>query len=87
MKIRFAPDEWYDHHRLQVVWFTAIVDGKRVECGVSIEALRHHFGAYHDDLLPVFRANREKIEAVAAILIMQGRFQDDGTLLIRSADL
>ena len=87
MKIKFATDEWYDHHRRKVVWFTALVDGKRVDCGISIDALRDHFGAYHDDPLPVFRANRRRIEAVAATLIMQGRFESDGTLLIRSSDL
>jgi hypothetical protein len=87
MKIRFDTDEWYDHHRRKVVWFTARVDGKRIDCGISIEALGDHFGAYHDDPLPVFRANRGRIEAAAAMLIMQGRLESDGTLLIRSADL
>jgi len=87
MKIKFATDEWYDHHRRKVVWFTASVDGKRVDCGISIEALGDHFGAYHDDPLPVFRANRKRIEAVAARLITQGRFENDGAVLVRSADL
>jgi len=45
-KIKFAPDEWYDHHRRKVVWFTASVDGKRVDCEISIEALGDHYGAY-----------------------------------------
>ena len=87
MKIKFATDEWYDHHRRQVVWFTAFVDHKQIDCGVSIDTLGEHFGAYHDDPLPVFRANRARIEAVAATLIMQGRFEKDRTILIRSADL
>ena len=87
MKITFATDEWYDHHRRKVVWFTALVDGRRVDCGISIEALRDHFGAYYDDPLPIFRTNRGRIEAVATRLITQGRFENDGTLLIRSADL
>ena len=86
-KITFAEDEWYDHHRRKVVWFTALVDGKRVDCGVSIEALGDHFGAFYDDPLPVFRANRRRIETVAATLIMQGRLESDGTLLIKGADL
>jgi hypothetical protein len=87
MKIQFATDEWYDHHRRKVVWFTAVVDDKRVDCGISIEALGEHLGAYHDDPLPVFRTYRKRIEAVAAKLIKRGRFEDDGTLLIKSADL
>jgi hypothetical protein len=87
MKITFAEDEWYEHHRRKVVWFTALVDGKRVDCGVSIEALSDHFGAFYDDPLPVFRANRRRIEAVAVNLIKQRRFEGDGTLLIKGTDL
>ena len=87
MKIEFATDEWYDHHRRKVVWFTALVDGKRVDCGISIEALGDHFGAHYDDPLPAFRTNRVRLQAAAAKLIMQRRFENDGTLLIRSADL
>ncbi len=87
IEIKFASNEWYDHHRRKVVWFTALVDSKRIDCGISIEALGDHFGAYYDDPLPAFRANRERIEAVATALIRQGRFENDGTLLIRSVDL
>jgi Protein of unknown function (DUF1488) len=85
--IRFATDEWYDHHRRKVVWFSAWIDGKRVDCGVSIEALADHFRAYHDDPLPAFRANRGRIQAVATKLIVDGRLENDGTIMIRSADL
>ena len=86
-KIKFAVDEWYDHHRRKVVWFTASADGKRIDCGISLDALANRYGAYHDDPLPVFRANRKHIETVAALLLMQGRVEKDGTVLIRSADL
>jgi hypothetical protein len=87
MKIKFHTDEWYDPHRRQVVWFTALADRKRIDCGISIEALGDHFGGYQDDPLPVFRANRAHVEAVAAALIMAGRFEKDGTVLIKRADL
>ncbi len=87
MNIEFASDEWYDHHRRKVVWFSAVVDDKCIDCGVSIEALADHFGAYHDDPLPAFRTHRERIQATATRLIMQGRFEDEGKILIRSADL
>ena len=87
IEIKFATDEWYDHHRRKIVWFTASVDGKRIDCGISIEALGDHFGAYYDDPLPAFRANRARIETVAARLIEESRFESDGTLLIRSSDL
>jgi hypothetical protein len=85
--IEFSADEWYDHHRRKVVWFSAIVDEKCLDCGISIEALADHFGAYQDDPLPAFRSNRALIQAAATKLIMERRFEDDGTIVIRSADL
>jgi hypothetical protein len=87
MMIEFSADEWYDHHRRKVVWFSAIVDDKSIDCGISIDALADHFGAYYDDPLPAFRRNRERIRAAAAKLIHERRFEDDGTILIRGADL
>jgi hypothetical protein len=87
MNIEFTADEWYDHQRRKVVWFSAIVDDKCIDCGVSIEALADHFGAYYDDPLPAFRTHRARIQQAAVKLIEQRRFEDDGTLLIRSADL
>ena len=85
--IEFAADEWYDHHRRKVVWFSAIIDDKCIDCGISIDALRDHFGAYYDDPLPAFRTNRSNIQAAATKLIMARRFEDDGKILIRSGDL
>jgi hypothetical protein len=84
--IDFAADEWYDQHRRKIVWFTAIVDEKTINCGISLEALRDHFGAYYDDPLPAFRTHRAIIQEAASRLMMQRRFEDDGTVLIRSAD-
>ncbi|HSE85162.1 MAG TPA: DUF1488 domain-containing protein [Candidatus Binatia bacterium] len=86
-EIKFAADEWYDHHRRKVVWFSAIVDDKCIDCGISIEALRDHFSAYYDDPLPAFRTHRARIQDAATKLIMQRRFEDDGKVLIRSADI
>jgi hypothetical protein len=69
LNIEFTADEWYDHHRRKVVWFSAVVDEKCIDCGVSIEALRDHFGAYVDDPLPAFRSHRSRIQEVASKLI------------------
>lgn len=87
MDIEFLPDEWYDHHRRKIVWFKAILDEKLIDCGISIEALADHFGAYYDDPLPSFRANRETIQNVTEQLLQQRRFEDDGTVIVRSADM
>jgi hypothetical protein len=85
--VDFAADEWFEPHRRKVVWFRAIVDEKCIDCGISLEALRDRFGAYYDDPLPAFRSNRARIEKAAAKLIAERRFEDDGTVLIRAADL
>ena len=85
--IEFLGDEWFDHHRRKVVWFTAVVDEKTIDCGISIKALRDHFGAYSDDPLSAFTSNRVLIQNAAAKLIMQRRFEDDGAVLVRTADL
>ena len=87
MHIEFNADEWYDHHRRKVVWFSAIIDDKCIDCGISIEALADHFGAFYDDPLPAFRTHRARIWEIATNLIDQRRFEADGTLLIRSTDL
>jgi hypothetical protein len=87
MNIEFTADEWYDHHRRKVVWFRAIVEEKCIDCGISFEALRDHFGAFYDDPLPAFRLQRQRIQEIAAKLINQRRFEDNGTVLVRSADL
>lgn len=87
MDIEFTANEWFDHHKSKVVWFTAIVDDKSIDCGISIDALRDHFGAYGDDPLPAFRRHRARIQEAAASLIMQRRFEDDGTVVVRDADL
>ncbi len=87
MNIEFTPDEWYEHHRRNVVWFSAIDDEKVINCAISIEALADHFGAYADDPLPAFRKHRQQICYLAAKFITEPRFEDDGTILIESADL
>jgi hypothetical protein len=69
------------HHRRKVVWLSVIVDEKTIDCGVSIEALRDHFGAYVDDPLPAFRSRRARIQEITAKLITERRLEDDGTVI------
>ena len=87
MSTEFTPDEWYDPHRRRVVWFSAVDDEKVIQCGVSIDALVLHFGAFADDPLTAFRSHRDRIWQSAGRLIAERRFEDDGSILIRSADL
>jgi len=87
MAIEFTPDESFEQHRRSVVWFSAVDDPKVINCAISIDALIEHFGAYADDPLPAFRTHRQEIWERAAELIAQRRFEDDGTIVIRSADI
>jgi hypothetical protein len=85
--IDFLSDEWYAPHRRKIVWFTAVLDEKSIDCGVTIDALVEHFGAFRDDPLAAFRKHRQEIWALADKLIALRRFEDDGSVVIRSADL
>jgi hypothetical protein len=77
MEIRFPADApAYRDFNLTLV-FPALVDGERVPCAISVEALEDHFGADANDTdawRRAFDAGRERIEAVARehLLISNG---------------
>jgi hypothetical protein len=68
MNIHFPPDApAYRDTNLTIV-FAALVDGERVPCAISVEALEDHFGAQTFDSggwIRAFDAGRDTIEAVA----------------------
>jgi hypothetical protein len=68
MNIRFLSDApVYRDSNLTVV-FAALVDGARVPCAISVEALEDHFGACpssRDASMQAFDAGRMRIEEVA----------------------
>jgi len=84
--VEFPPHE-RDDKRWYVVSFSAIVDGKQIECAISYQALRNHFGADYDDPMPSFTAHRQRIEQLAAQFIRLRRFESDGMVLLRSHDI
>jgi hypothetical protein len=58
--------------------FPAMIDGKRVECTITAEALEDHFGAASprcEDMLHAFDSHRDRIEAVARRLLSDTRAQ------------
>ncbi|HXV83961.1 MAG TPA: DUF1488 family protein [Candidatus Binatia bacterium] len=69
MDAEFFADEWYEPHRRKIVWFSAVLDEKCIDCGVTIDALVELFGAFQDDPLPAFRKHREEIWAIAEKLL------------------
>lgn len=64
--------------------FPVMVDGERVECTITAEALEDHFGAASpraEDMLDAFDHHRDRIEAVARRLLSDTRAQ---CLVLRS---
>lgn len=64
--------------------FPVMVDGERVECTITAEALEDHFGAVSsraEDMLDAFELHRDSIEAVARRLLSDTRAQ---CLVLRS---
>ena len=52
--------------------FPAVVDGERVDCSITAEALEDHFGAEsprEEDTLRAFNRNRTRIEHAARELL------------------
>jgi hypothetical protein len=58
--------------------FPAMVDGERVECTITAEALEDHFGAASpriEDMIGAFSTHRERIEAATRRLLSETRAQ------------
>ncbi len=68
------------------VRFEAIQDNKPITCAISKEALSFTYHGKGVRPLDCFRANRASIESKVKRLIEQGRFEQDGSILIRSED-
>ncbi|MGF6756992.1 DUF1488 domain-containing protein [Paraburkholderia sp. GAS334] len=84
MHIHF-PQERPDYcGRDLVLAFPSVVNGKRVQCAITAEALEDHFGAAslrEDDLLAAFEAHRAAIEHAAERMLKE---VDGKPVLLRS---
>ena len=72
MQIHFPQERPEYCARDLVIAFPAEVDGKRVQCAITAEALEDHFGApslREDDLIAAFDSNRHPIEHAARALL------------------
>jgi hypothetical protein len=86
MKIVFPHVETWDGSNDQAT-FPANVDGERMLCRISWEALTDHFGGDRGgDPVEPMRANRITIETKAEALIRAGHFEEDGSVLLRTSD-
>jgi hypothetical protein len=74
MHIRFPDDPPQYSGRDLVLTFPALVDGERVSCSITAEALEDHFGAAsprEEDVLRAFQRHRHKIEHAARRLLQE----------------
>lgn len=82
----FPKKRVWDSDRM-VVTFPAEIDGRKVPCSISIEALEDHFSADYSNPLAFFDTNRSKIESIAEDVIRLEHFEPDGSILIRTKDI
>jgi Protein of unknown function (DUF1488) len=72
MHITFPREPVQYCGRTLVLEFTARVDGERIQCAITVEALEDHFGAEslrEADALGAFNAHRQAIESAARTLL------------------
>ncbi len=82
----FPRRRFWDSDRI-VVTFPAEIDGRKIPCSISFEALEDHFSADYSNPLASFDANRSKIESIAENVIRLEHFEPDGSILIRTMDI
>lgn len=71
----------------EVAIITAEVDKRRVPCRISIEVLREKFDFSVDEPLRAVAENRSILQARSRDLIVNGAFEEDGSIVIRLKDL
>ncbi len=67
--------------------FAANVNGSRVMCRVETAALSKSDPSLADEPMKALAAHRVAIQATARRLIEKQRFEEDGSILIRKADI
>ena len=77
---RYAPNH-------TVVLFNGRDGNKEIICAISEEALADHFDGDGKNPLKVFQANRENIEHEARRKYLEGQFETDGSILLKTADI
>ena len=83
--LTFPAGERWNGYR-EVAEYSAVLGDRRIHCAISLEALCDNFDADPEEPLPSFHNSRAKIEAITAKLVDRGRFEADGSILVRTAD-
>jgi hypothetical protein len=83
-----SNEDWVWDGSRNVVQFSAIVNGQRIVCRVSEECIMDHFGnpSTETECMVAAKERFDSITDLAGHLINKGRFEPDGTILIRSSD-
>lgn len=71
----------------KVATLAAEVNKNRVMCRISFDVLRKKFRASKDDPMRAVAENRASIRAAAKRLIETKAFEEDGSVVVRAADL
>jgi hypothetical protein len=69
-----------------VVTVAADVDKRRVLCRVSLDILRDNFGSSKKTPMQFVAQHRAAIQEVAKVVIENGVFEEDGSVVIRAED-
>lgn len=80
------PAAFYDASR-KVICFSGKDGSKEVACAVSKEALDDYFCGSHQSSLKCFTANHEQIEQIVRRKYLANKFENDGSILVKSADV
>ena len=70
----------------KVATVAADVDKNRVLCRISLEILRDKFDASEKEPMQSVAQHRTAIQEAARILIENGAYEEDGSVLIRACD-
>ncbi len=71
----------------RVATIAAELNGKRVQCRISMEVLQKSFSASPEEPMRSVVKNRSIIETAARILIENNAYDDEGNINIRQGDI
>jgi len=78
--VTFEPIEEENVENEQIV-FNADMDGQRIQCAITYQALRDYFEADYSDPLFAFMEARSKIENLANKIMSEGQILDNKLLI------
>ncbi len=88
MKFPNANEINWNLERDEAVFTIGLDDGRPVDCRVTLEALEEYAGgAKIEDGLSAAQEYLIKFEEDVGFLVAAGRFESDGTVLLRAADV